>query len=320
VLVGPSGCGKSTFLNIVAGIEKPTRGEVRIGDARVVDAASRTFVPPRRRGVAMVFQSYALYPHMSVGENIAFPLKIARTDPAEARRRVREAAETLEIDNLLEARPAELSGGQRQRVALGRAIVRHPDVLLLDEPLSNLDALLRTSMRGELKEIHRRLGVTTLYVTHDQTEAMTLGDRIAVLKDGRLAQTGTPEAIYRRPEGRFVAAFFGTPPMNLLEGGLLASARKPLTLPGVDDPKGVELGLRPEHLRITSRADGVWQARLTLATSVGSEGILYLDLHGRQIVVRHPDTADLREGQLVGVDFEPEHLYVFDKKNGRRLS
>ena len=236
VLLGPSGCGKSTLLNILAGIENPTAGEVWIGDRRVVSAATGQSVPPRRRDVAMVFQSYALYPHMTVYENIAFPLKMAKTDRHEIDRRVREVMATLEIDDLPDARPAELSGGQRQRVALGRAIVRRPKVLLLDEPLSNLDALLRTSMRGELKRIQREVKQTMVYVTHDQTEAMTLGDRVAVLKDGTLQQTGTPAEIYDAPDNRFVAGFIGTPPMNLLDGILLAKARKTVEIPVGRDP------------------------------------------------------------------------------------
>ncbi|MFZ0728451.1 MAG: ABC transporter ATP-binding protein, partial [Desulfobacterales bacterium] len=261
VLVGPSGCGKSTLLNIIAGIENPSAGDIWIGDRQVMSVAAKKFLPPRRRDVAMVFQSYALYPHMTVFANIAFPLKIAGVDRRDIDNRVRAAAATLEIENLLDARPAELSGGQRQRVALGRAIVRRPRVLLLDEPLSNLDALLRTSMRGELKQIQRRLAVTTIYVTHDQTEAMTLGDRIAVLKDGRLQQTGTPEEIYHRPANRFVAGFIGTLPMNLLDGGLLAKAQRRLERAGIRDIARLQLGLRPEQIRITAAADGVWRAR-----------------------------------------------------------
>jgi multiple sugar transport system ATP-binding protein len=317
VLVGPSGCGKSTLLNSVAGIENPTAGEIWFGDRRVADAAAKRFVPPRQRDVAMVFQSYALYPHMTVYENIAFPLKIAKADRGDIDRRVRESAATLEIEALLDARPAELSGGQRQRVALGRAIVRRPKVLLLDEPLSNLDALLRTSMRGELKQIQRRLEVTTVYVTHDQTEAMTLGDRIAVMKDGRLQQTGTPDDIYNRPENRFVAGFIGTPPMNLLDGGMLEKARKAVKIPGVEDTNRVELGLRPEHLRITSESEGIWRARLELVTSLGGEVLYYLDLGGRQVLAKGADSKALREKQPVGIDFGMESLYVFDKVDGR---
>jgi len=318
VLVGPSGCGKSTLLNIVAGIEKPTRGAIRIGERQVVDAGTGLFLPPRRRDVAMVFQSYALYPHMSVYANIAFPLKIARTDADELDRRVREAAATLEIDDLLDARPAELSGGQRQRVALGRAIVRRPRLLLLDEPLSNLDALLRTSMRGELKQVQRRLDVTAVYVTHDQTEAMTLGDRIAVLKDGTLQQTGTPDEIYHHPANRFVAGFIGTPPMNLIDGALLARARRTIPLPAARTADSVQLGLRPEHLRLTAPGEGIWSARLDLISSLGSERLFYLDLEGRQILAtRGPE--GVREKETVGLAFDPGDLFVFDKEDGRRL-
>lgn len=320
VLVGPSGCGKSTLLNIVAGIEKPSRGEVLIGDRQVVDAGSGLFLPPRRRDIAMVFQSYALYPHMSVYDNIAFPLKIARTARGEIDRRVRQAADTLEIDELLNARPAELSGGQRQRVALGRAIVRRPRLLLLDEPLSNLDALLRTSMRGELKRIQRRLAVTAVYVTHDQTEAMTLGDRIAVLKDGDLQQTGTAEDIYQRPVNRFVAGFIGMPPMNLLDGELLAEAHRPIPLPEDRDPKTLQLGLRPEHLRLSPPDEGVWQARLDLITDMGGEVLCYLDLQGRQVLVKSAAAEGIEEEQTVGIDFDEDHLFVFDKENGRAVN
>jgi multiple sugar transport system ATP-binding protein len=318
VLVGPSGCGKSTLLNLLAGIETPTRGEIRIGDRIVADAATGRSLPPRKRDVAMVFQSYALYPHMSVYANIAFPLEIAREETAAIDRRVREAAATLEIENLLDARPAELSGGQRQRVALGRAIVRRPRLLLLDEPLSNLDALLRTSMRGELKQIQRRIEVTAVYVTHDQTEALTLGDRIAVLKDGLLQQTGTPEDVYRHPANRFVAGFIGTPPMNVIDGALLREARRSLKLPEDRDPDGVQLGLRPEHLRLCPPEEGLWQARLELITSLGSEKLCYLNLAGRQLLSTAAPEG-VREKDILGVVFDRENLFVFDKEDGRTL-
>lgn len=319
VLLGPSGCGKSTLLNIVAGIEKPSRGEVWIGDRQVVSVSPARFLPPRQRDVAMVFQSYALYPHLSVHDNIAFPLKIGKVSAADIRGRVRKVAATLEIDDLLDARPAELSGGQRQRVALGRAIVRKPKVLLLDEPLSNLDALLRTSMRGELKQIQRRLEVTTVYVTHDQTEAMSLGDRIAVLRNGELQQTGSPDEIYHRPENSFVAGFIGTPPMNLLDGGLLEKARRPVAIDGVDDLNGVRLGLRPEHIKLTNAGEGVWTARLDLITSLGSEALFYLNLQGSQVLARSSGARAFREKQPVGIDFDKENLYVFDKNDDRRI-
>jgi multiple sugar transport system ATP-binding protein len=317
VLVGPSGCGKSTLLNIIAGIEKPTDGEVWIGDHRVVNSITKQVVPPRQRDVAMVFQSYALYPHMSVYDNIAFPLKIARIDGREIECRVREVASTLELGDLLDGRPAELSGGQRQRVALGRAIVRKPKVLLLDEPLSNLDALLRTSMRGELKQIQRRLAVTTIYVTHDQTEAMTLGDRIAVLKDGELQQTGPPQDVYHLPANRFVAKFVGNPPMNMLDGSLLEKAHKSLEIPSIEDLSMIQLGLRPEHLQITTETGGVWRARLDLISTLGGEQLLYLDLEGRPVLAKAAGLSEFSENQPVGIDFDIEKLYIFRKEDGR---
>ncbi len=219
VILGPSGCGKSTLMNIIAGIEKPTGGEITIGDKTVVSVEKKINLTPKQRDAAMVFQSYALYPHMTVFENISFPLKIAKLNKEEINKKVNEAAETLEITALLKAKPSELSGGQKQRVALGRAIVRQPNVLLLDEPLSNLDALLRTSMRAQLKMLQKKINVTTIYVTHDQIEAMTLGDKIAVLNKGEVMQTGTPEEIYNNPQNLFTAKFMGTPPMNIIEAG-----------------------------------------------------------------------------------------------------
>lgn len=316
VLVGPSGCGKSTLLNIIAGIEKPSAGEVRFEDRPVVSVSEKVYLSPRQRDVAMVFQSYALYPHMNVYDNIAFPLKIAKVGRTETRRRVHRVAETLEIESLLDARPAELSGGQRQRVALGRAIVREPKVLLLDEPLSNLDALLRTSMRGELKQIQRRLQVTTIYVTHDQTEAMTLGDRIAVLKDGELQQTGAPDDIYHRPANVFVAGFIGTPPMNLMDAAVF---KKTAMIPERADPEHLQVGLRPEHIRLTEESRGILTGRLVLTTSLGSEALHYLEVAGRQVLAKSGDSGQFRENQTVGLDFEEENLYWFRKDDGRRI-
>ena len=216
VFLGPSGCGKSTVLNLAAGLEKPSTGEIRFDDQVMASAGKKIFFPPRQRDVAMVFQSYALYPHLSVFDNIAFPLRVGGENPKRIRDAVHKTASTLGIGNLLEARPAELSGGQRQRVAIARAIVRKPRLFLLDEPLSNLDANLRTSTRAELKVLQRKLRVTTLYVTHDQVEAMTLADRMAILKDGKLMQTGSPGEIYNNPDSPFVASFVGSPPMNLI--------------------------------------------------------------------------------------------------------
>ncbi|MGA8281131.1 MAG: ABC transporter ATP-binding protein, partial [Desulfobacterales bacterium] len=263
VLLGPSGCGKSTLLNIIAGIENPTAGEVVIGDEVVASASQGKYLTPRRRDVAMVFQSYALYPHMTVYDNIAFPLKIAKTERSEIDRRVRQVSETLEIADLIEAKPAELSGGQRQRVALGRAIVRKPRVLLLDEPLSNLDALLRISMRAELKKIQRRLELTTVYVTHDQLEALSLGDRVAVLKDGLVQQVGTPHDIFNDPANLFVAQFIGTPPMNVLDGRMLEKVHKRLpNIAARQDPGRILLGIRPAHIRVSADGEGLFEGSI----------------------------------------------------------
>jgi multiple sugar transport system ATP-binding protein len=245
VLVGPSGCGKTTALRMVAGLEEITEGVLRIGD-RVVN-----HVPSKDRDIAMVFQSYALYPHLSVYENIAFGLRLKKVPKAEIERRVQNAARILGLEELLKRKPRALSGGQRQRVAMGRALVREPKAFLLDEPLSNLDAKLRVEMRAELKRLHRRIGITTIHVTHDQVEAMTLGDRIAVLSDGRLQQTGVPEEVYERPTNVFVAGFIGSPPMNLLRGsatgGTVRAGSLELSRPGTPDGD-VTVGVRPEAL------------------------------------------------------------------------
>ncbi|HLI43589.1 MAG TPA: ABC transporter ATP-binding protein [Acidimicrobiales bacterium] len=250
VLLGPSGCGKSTALRIVAGLERPTSGTVRIGERIVND------VEPKDRDVAMVFQSYALYPHLTVRKNMEFPLRSRRVPAAERERRVREAARALHLEDLLDRRPAQLSGGQRQRVALARAIVRDPAVYLMDEPLSNLDARLRVEMRAELIELHRRSGTTIVYVTHDQVEAMTMGDRVAILREGVLQQVGTPAEVHDRPANSFVASFIGSPPMNLLPGELLGEP-------------GVTAGVRPEDLAI--EPGGPVAARVSLVESLGHE-------------------------------------------------
>lgn len=320
VLLGPSGCGKSTLLNIVAGIEKPSAGEVYIGDQPVVSVRNRIFLTPRERNVAMVFQSYALYPHMTVFDNIAFPLRIARVSRSEIRARVDEVAGTLEISDLLEAKPAELSGGQRQRVAIGRAIVRRPKVLLLDEPLSNLDAQLRINMRAELKRMQKRLKVTTIYVTHDQTEAMTLGDMIAVLKDGRIQQIGTPGQIYDDPRNLFVARFVGTPTMNLLNGEILDRSQKDLKVKKKVDKNRVILGLRPEHVWIASGEEtGAFKGEATLLASLGSQTLVYLRVGGQDVVTISSHQTRLKEGQPVEIDFDERRLFVFRKDDGRRI-
>ena len=315
VIVGPSGCGKSTLLRLIAGLEDVTAGEIRIGGERV------DHLPPAARGIAMVFQSYALYPHMTVFENIGFGLKLARAGRAEVDARVREAADMLEIGDLLDRRPRELSGGQRQRVAIGRAIVRNPRVFLFDEPLSNLDASLRTQMRAEIARLQDRLGVTTVYVTHDQVEAMTLADRIVVLNDGRVEQVGAPLDLYARPATRFVAGFIGMPSMNFLDV-TVEGAR--CTLPGghelplpAEAPRGpATLGIRPEHVEIGT--EGL-PARVELVEELGEAHLLHLVLQGgERLIAKLPGNAIAPQGETVAVRIDPARCHLFDA-DGRAL-
>jgi ABC-type sugar transport system ATPase subunit len=272
ILVGPSGCGKTTALRLVAGLEKPTSGTIAIGGRIVND------VTPRDRDIAMVFQNYALYPHMTVYKNLAFGLKERHTPKPEIERRVREASAILGLDDLLGRRPAQLSGGQRQRVAMGRALVREPKAFLLDEPLSNLDAKLRVQMRAELKRIHQRLGITTIYVTHDQVEAMTLGDRIVVMSNGRVQQIGKPQDVYRRPKNLFVAGFIGSPPMNLLRGhctdGRIRLGELELPWSGPDAAE-VAVGLRPEDLRPTQDGGPSLEFVVDVVEPLGNEVVVH---------------------------------------------
>jgi multiple sugar transport system ATP-binding protein len=291
VLVGPSGCGKSTLLRMIAGLEEVSAGRISVGGTEVTDLA------PRRRDIAMVFQSYALYPHMSVRQNIGYGLKVRRTPKDEARRRVEEVATLLGLEELLDRRPAQLSGGQRQRVAMGRAIVREPKAFLMDEPLSNLDAKLRVGMRASLAQLHARLGVTTVYVTHDQTEAMTLGQRVAVLDQGRVLQCDSPQRLYDRPDNVFVAAFIGTPAMNLVEatidGDLAHFAGFSLRLDAARRPQGspakVVLGIRPEAFEEATFAPGAPTLRVTPAVveELGSEAHVFFHVDAA------PVTAEL---------------------------
>jgi len=279
ILVGPSGCGKTTALRCVAGLETPTSGRILIGEREVQE------LPPRKRDVAMVFQNYALYPHLTVYKNLAFGLKEHKVPHAEIDRRVRDMSRLLGLDALLDRRPAQLSGGQSQRVAMGRALVREPQAFLLDEPLSNLDAKLRAQMRSEILQLQRRMGVTSLYVTHDQSEAMTLGDRIAVLNGGRLQQLGTPEQVFRQPVNLFVAAFMGTPSMNLLRGevagGELRAGEVALRVAGIPDG-GVVLGFRPEALLPARHAAGLPQIEMIvdLVEELGNETLVYGEVTG----------------------------------------
>ena len=332
VMVGPSGCGKSTLLRMIAGLESISAGTLSIGGRVVNDVA------PKDRDIAMVFQSYALYPHMSVFDNLAFGLKLRDTPRAEIEQRVRAAADMLELSTMLERKPGQLSGGQRQRVALGRALVRNPSVFLLDEPLSNLDARLRLGMRVELARLHRKLGTTMIYVTHDQIEAMTLGQRIVVLKVGEIQQIDTPMALYAKPANLFVAGFLGSPAMNLLrgrvidEGGLALDtgvARLPLdasaTLRDVAHAAtGRELivGLRPEDLA-PPRADGpkaILRAQLELIEPVGNE--IFLNLRcGEEALVARVSPQELPvAGGMIDLAYDPARLHLFDPDSGKRLS
>ncbi|RUM24974.1 sn-glycerol-3-phosphate ABC transporter ATP-binding protein UgpC [Rhizobium vallis] len=322
VFVGPSGCGKSTLLRMIAGLEDVTDGEIEIKGRLVTD------LDPSERGIAMVFQSYALYPHMSVRDNLAFGLKMARNNAADIETRVKAASAILKIDHLLERRPGQLSGGQRQRVAIGRAIVRKPDVFLFDEPLSNLDAELRVSMRIEIARLHRELGNTMIYVTHDQTEAMTLADKIVVLRDGRVEQAGTPREIYEDPANTFVAGFIGSPRMNLLNAGWgekglveLAGARIASGLSPADRPAGaaVTLGLRPEHLKVASDQPGSLTATVDFSEYLGGTQYLYCQLaDGQSLTVEHRSPISIAAGEEVSLLFDPSDCRLFDE-GGKRL-
>ena len=313
VLLGPSGCGKSTLLNIIAGIEKPSDGEIYFGDKLAVSPDKKIFLSPKERDVAMVFQSYALYPHLSVYDNIAFPLKIAKLNKNKIDEKVNWAADILEIKNLLGAKPGELSGGQRQRVALGRAIVREPNLLLLDEPLSNLDALLRITMRSELKSIQRKLMLTTVYVTHDQTEAMSLGDKIAVLKDGTVQQIGTPEEIYNNPTNLFVAKFIGSPPMNILNEKLAKQINDQLYFLESRSLEDVVVGIRPEKIKIVNKDGGIINSKLKMTGPPGGDSLYYLEADGNKILAKSSEIGNIKENDEVGLKFEKDDLLIFNK-------
>ena len=316
VLLGPSGCGKSTTMRIVAGLEDPTSGDVLIGDRVVND------VPPGERDLAMVFQNYGLYPHMTVAENIGYPLKVARVPKEERMRRVRAAAERVELEELLARRPAQLSGGQRQRVALGRAIVRTPQLFLMDEPLSNLDAKLRVSMRAQLKHLQRELNTTTIYVTHDQVEAMTLADRVAVMSAGKLQQVGPPLDIYNRPANAFVAAFLGNPSMNLIEAdvenGRIVHPRFTLPIPALR-PGRITLGQRPEDMAIVAPGAGDFDTEVYTAELLGDTALVTVRLGAKLIAVKAEKDTPVRMGDTVGVRFHRDALHFFDAASGERV-
>ncbi|HVX09088.1 sn-glycerol-3-phosphate ABC transporter ATP-binding protein UgpC [Humibacter sp.] len=324
VLVGPSGCGKSTSLRMLAGLEEVNEGNIFIGDRNVTD------VPPKDRDIAMVFQNYALYPHMTVAENMGFALKIAGVKKEERAQRVLEAAKLLDLEPYLNRKPKALSGGQRQRVAMGRAIVRSPQVFLMDEPLSNLDAKLRVQTRTQIASLTRRLGVTTVYVTHDQTEALTMGDRIAVLKDGVLQQVGTPRELYAEPNNVFVAGFIGSPAMNLFaadvtDGGIQFGTavvpvdREVLAKAG----KQVTIGVRPEDVVVSTSASNGLTVAVDLVEELGADGYLYghteVDAKRVDIVGRVDGRVHPNAGETVYITPKPGHVHIFDAESGERL-
>ncbi len=324
VLVGPSGCGKSTLLRMIAGLETVTAGEIRIGGKRAND------VQPKHRDIAMVFQSYALYPHMTVAQNMAFSLELARVPKAVITEKVQSAAKILGLETYLDRRPRELSGGQRQRVAMGRAIVRDPSVFLFDEPLSNLDAQLRVSMRAEIKALQERLGTTTVYVTHDQIEAMTMADRIVVMNQGRVEQVGAPLELYDRPQNLFVARFIGSPTMNLIEGtihaegsGFVLRGDNGTTIrlhAGLPVATGTEvvLGVRPEHLNL-AQTDGDAVARINRIEQTGAETYMLLDFGQQQISITLHERLAHAPGDEVQLSLRKDCLHLFDRHSGQRI-
>jgi multiple sugar transport system ATP-binding protein len=325
VLLGPSGCGKTTTLRMLAGLEDTTSGDIFIGEERVND------VPTQKRDVAMVFQSYALYPHMTIAENIGYPLRVRKIERGEIERRVNRVAELLEISALLKRRPRELSGGERQRVALARAIIREPRVYLMDEPLSNLDAKLRVQMRGELKRLQHELGTTTIYVTHDQAEAMTLAHRVAVMRKGRLQQFDSPMNIYNQPANRFVAEFVGSPSMNFIEGRVDHSARKFVSnaftldlddahLARLSGRDRITLGIRPEHIEVlTSELAGSLAASIYVTELMGNETIVFLRTGGQKIIARANAEFRAEFESRVFVKFQADRMGFFDPESGLRV-
>ena len=331
-LLGPSGCGKTTTLNMIAGLEEVSAGEIRMGGRLVNDLS------PFERDVAMVFQNYALYPHMTVGENIGFTLRLRKRPKDEIRERVGRVAETLELTTLLERLPRELSGGQQQRVALGRAVIREPAVFLFDEPFSNLDAALRIKMRGEIKELHQRLGVTSVFVTHDQEEALSISDRIAIYRAGRIEQVGTPEDVYARPASRYVARFIGSPQMDILVGDLVGAAGGAAAgaadgvaggapgyrlgsavfavPPGLDVEGPVDMGIRPEHVHLGG--EGV-PARVRIVQPIGPATHVTVEWDGGTATARVGGIARLTPDDVIHVAFDPAGMVFFDRESGRRI-
>lgn len=324
VLVGPSGCGKSTLLRMIAGLEQISQGEIAIGDRRVNDLA------PKERDIAMVFQNYALYPHMTVGENMAFSMRLRKAPAAEIEARVKEAADILGLAGFLDRFPRQLSGGQRQRVAMGRAIVRHPQVFLFDEPLSNLDAKLRVAMRTEIKSLHQRLKTTSVYVTHDQIEAMTMADRIVVMHDGRVEQIGTPLELYDRPDNLFVAGFIGSPAMNFIEGRLRLGGAPFCEAPDgtrlalgnplreAKDGQAVIYGIRPGHLVLSGGSDGI-PAKIDVIEPTGADTQVFVRMAGQPVAAVFTERHDLKPGDTIRLKPRLEMRHIFDKETGMTL-
>ena len=322
--VGPSGCGKSTLLRMVAGLEEISAGTLHIGERLMND------VEPRDRDVAMVFQDYALYPHMTIAQNIGFGLKMRRVKPQEIAKQVERAAEILQIGDLLERKPGQLSGGQRQRVAMGRAIVRDPQVFLFDEPLSNLDAKLRVAMRTQIKRLHEMLHTTTIYVTHDQVEAMTLADRVVILRLGEVIQEGTPVEVYTSPNCQFVGEFIGSPQMNILKARVerengrtrfaLADARIPVGEIDLPTGAGVHIGVRPEHLNWCAPEEALLSPVLDVYEPLGSDTMAICLLDDQELTARLDPTLPLRRKEKIHLTFAPANLHVFDPESGQRVA
>jgi len=320
VLVGPSGCGKSTMLRMIAGLEDIHSGTISI-DGQVVND-----LPPKQRNIAMVFQSYALYPHMTVFDNMAFGLKLEKRSKDEINERVQEAARILQIEDYLHRKPKQLSGGQRQRVAIGRAITRKPKVFLFDEPLSNLDAALRVQMRVELAKLHDQLNATMIYVTHDQTEAMTLANDIVVLDEGIVSQNGSPMDLYKNPNNLFVGGFIGSPKMNFISSKILSKSNEstevdlmggskiivPKTSASASEGDSVELGIRPEHLTVNADGDGSWESKVFVVEKLGSGTYLYLEKEGEPLVVETEGDSNVKVGDIVKVGFDASRCHLFD--------
>jgi len=318
VLLGPSGCGKTTTMRMIAGLEEPTEGDIVIGGHRVNDDL------PKDRDVAMVFQNYGLYPHMTIFDNIAYPLRVRGVAKAEIRPRVEKAARQVELTPFLKRKPKELSGGQRQRVALARAIVRTPRVFLMDEPLSNLDAKLRVGMRAELKHLSRQLQITTVYVTHDQIEAMTLADRVAVMKDGAIQQLGTPDEIYNDPANLFVAGFIGSPAMNLIDGSIrdgefVTSGGTRLVRMNAQNRDGAILGVRADDMRVHERGEGDIDVTIYAFENTGESTLLTVQWGSQRVIARGDRHLRKEQDDVVGISLDADHLYLFDPKSGDRI-